>query len=344
MADHHVRALTPDLEEAFDQYVRDHPGGLLYHSASYRRLLTRLLDCEDISLVCLREGQIVGVLPLMTLDGGGGRVINSLPYFGSNGGVLAGSGDATRLLVDRYNGLAREAGVLSSTVVGNPLLDSASDSYAHTVTDDRIGQLTRLEGLADFDQLFGWVESSAKRNIAKAQRLEVAVEIDNGSMEILRELHQAAMLEMGGTAKQDAFFELVPQLFRPGDEYNVYVARYEGEVVAALLLLYFGRTVEYYTPASAIAGRESQATSLVLATAMIDAARRGFSWWNWGGTWRSQTRVYRFKRKWGAEDRAYTYYTQVNNPTIYDDSAEKILSTYPGFFVVPFKDLRESGK
>ncbi len=280
----------------------------------------------------------------MALDGRRGRVINSLPYFGSNGGVLAGRGEATTLLVDRYNELARETGVLSSTVVGNPLHDSEYESYAHTVTDERIGQLTRLEGLADFDQLFGRVESSAKRNIARAQRLEVAVEIDNGAMGILQGLHQAAMLEMGGTAKQDAFFELVPQLFRPGDEYNVYVALYEGEIVAALLLFYFGRTVEYYTPASAIAGRESQATSLVLATAMIDAARRGFSWWNWGGTWRSQTGVYRFKRKWGAEDRAYTYYTQVNNPTIYDDSAEKILSTYPGFFVVPFKDLRESGK
>ncbi|MCH8335197.1 MAG: hypothetical protein IIC61_04810, partial [Proteobacteria bacterium] len=63
-----------------------------------------------------------------------------------------------------------------------------------------------------------------------AQRLEVAVEIDNGAMGILQELHQTAMLEMGGTAKQDAFFELVPQLFLPGDEYNVYIARYEGEV------------------------------------------------------------------------------------------------------------------
>ena len=136
---------------------------------------------------------------------------------------------------------------------------------------------------------------------------------------------------------------MVPRHFRPGQDYDLYVARREGAVIAGLLIFYFNRTVEYFTPAVAEEFRSTQPSALILITAMMDAGRRGFERWNWGGTGESQTGVYRFKKKWSAQERYYHYYTQLNDSSILDWSRGDIFSAFPNFFVVPFSALAAGG-
>ncbi len=73
---------------------------------------------------------------------------------------------------------------------------------------------------------------------------------------------------------------------------------------------------------------------------MADASRRGFEWWNWGGTWESQVGVYRFKKKWGADERRYDYHIQLNDASVLSWPREKILETFPNFYVAPFSALK----
>ncbi len=80
--------------------------------------------------------------------------------------------------------------------------------------------------------------------------------------------------------------------------------------------------------------------ALILYRAMEDAAARGCTCWNWGGTWLSQQGVYRFKRKWGAGDRRYRYYVRVNDEGVLHRSPGELLSAYPDFYVVPFDRLK----
>ncbi len=83
-----------------------------------------------------------------------------------------------------------------------------------------------------------------------------------------------------------------------------------------------------------------QPHAAILITAMVNAAERGFHTWNWGGTWTSQTGVYRFKRKWGARETSYRYFTQVNDVTLLQQTPQQLLDEYPDFYVVPFSALR----
>ena len=110
--------------------------------------------------------------------------------------------------------------------------------------------------------------------------------------------------------------------------------------MAGLLLLYFNKTVEYITPAIDADYRSLQPLSLILVEAMTDASRRGFIWWNWGGTWNTQMGLYRFKKKWGALERGYDYYTQLNDLSILEWSREKILEAFPNFYIIPFSALK----
>lgn len=77
----------------------------------------------------------------------------------------------------------------------------------------------------------------------------------------------------------------------------------------------------------------------ILFQALTDAARRGMTQWNWGGSWPSHESLQRFKAKWGGEPHEYRYTTKLNDHAILRASPDEILAAYPGFFVVPFASL-----
>jgi lipid II:glycine glycyltransferase (peptidoglycan interpeptide bridge formation enzyme) len=124
----------------------------------------------------------------------------------------------------------------------------------------------------------------------------------------------------------------------------LYLADLNGTLIAALLLLYFNRTVEYYTPVVRMGYRTLQPLSLLIFTAMKDALRRGFIYWNWGGTWLTQDGVYRFKSRWNTRDYPYYYYTTIYRNSILKLTKQKLLEEYPYFYVLLFPKQEELGQ
>jgi Acetyltransferase (GNAT) domain len=313
---------------AWNAFLLRHPGSLVYASSGYRSLLVELLGCRDRSLVALEGGEVRGVLPLLELDG----ILNSLPFYGSNGGVLADTEAAERALAAAYAELALSAGTRAATVVENPFAPARNARYPATHDDARIAQWSDLPATG--------IEPSAARNVAKARRAGIAVERDAGELARLYELHAQNIEALGGLPKPAAFFELLPRHLEPGTGFDLYVARLDGRTVAALLVLLFNRTAEYFTPAIEHDARSLQPLAAILDVALADAAARGLERWNWGGTWDSQEGVHRFKRKWGARETRYRYHVQVNDEALLDASPAELGARFPGFFVVPYGALR----
>ena len=82
--------------------------------------------------------------------------------------------------------------------------------------------------------------------------------------------------------------------------------------------------------------RDSQALSALIYEVILIASKNGFKFWNWGGTWQSQTGVYRFKSRWGAKDIKYRYFNSVNSESINLASQEELITSYPFFYVRKF--------
>lgn len=336
-----VRPLTQASEGAYENFLTTREEALFYHSLAYRDFLQSLLGCEAPYLVALDGGgRLHGVLPVMYRDGPYGRLLNSLPYFGSNGGIVAESNEARRALAFAYNEMASADEVCAATYIGNPFDLSGVDDIISDVIDERIGQFTRLsEADADATHLMDRFEPSGRRNVRKAQKRNVVVERDPDALGSVRSIHEENMSAIGGRTKIKAFFDLVSTHFAPGVNYDVYVARHEGETIGGLLTFYAYGTVEYYIPATDGAKRSLQPLAAILLTAMTEFAARGYHTWNWGGTWRTQEGVYRFKKKWAAEERPYKYSIRVNDPSLFEKTAEDLWAAYPDFFVVPYSML-----
>lgn len=338
-----VAQLDAGLSEAYGQFLLRRPTSLLYQGAAYQELLVSLLGAEQRSLVALDNGAIRGALPLLARQGPHGRVYNSLPYYGSNGGVIADDAAAAKLLLSTFNEIASGTDTASATLVANPLEEVDYTGLAHDLSDFRIGQLTPIEHREQHaERLMDAFHSKTRNMLRKGQKLGVEVARDEGALEFVAAVHRENMAEIGGRAKSARFFELVPKHFRPGSEFRVYLAKLDGAPVAGLLAFYFNRTVEYYTPVVRKQHRDTQALSLVIFTAMCEASREGYAWWNWGGTWASQDGVYRFKKRWGTIDKRYAYYTRLRNPALRQLEARRLLEAYPDFYVLPFSALAPS--
>lgn len=341
-----IEILKEQHYQAYDAFLLSCEDSLLYQSSRYMALLVDLLGCRQATLLARdKQGNLLAALPLMEADGPFGVVVNSLPFFGSNGGVIGSSAAACHALLRTYNTRVAQKDVAAATVVENPLTCNRSILWRHELTDERIGQFTPIGyALNHGDALMASFHHKTRNAIRKAWKLGATVSVENDALDFLVGIHELNMHEIGGAAKSRRFFELVPRHFRPDEDFRVYVTRIDGEAVAAVLVFYFNQAVEYFTPVLRKEQRESQALSAAIYQAMCDASKRGYRLWNWGGTWLSQDGVYRFKSRWGTKDLPYRYFTTVRNPAVLKAGRRALLAGYTSFYTVPFTALSSEEK
>jgi len=336
-------------EDAFlKDYINNCKDSLVYTSFEFLNLISKHLEAQSFWIFAQEDNEILGVLPFLESKAGKfGTVFNSLPYYGSNGGVLQSKEnvEAKKILINEFFNFAQKKNACSATIVTNPLL---KDNHLYEevidghIIDERIGQITHIPANPD-DELIKIFDNPRPRNIRRAQKEGIKVSSGNerSSVEFLYKIHVENMQAIGGLNKSWDFFEkLLTNM--PADMWSVYIGSKEDEPVSALLLFYFNGTVEYFTPVIKSEHRNTQALALVIFEAMKDAAnQRGCKNWNWGGTWLSQTGVYDFKKRWGTSDYPYYYYTKLFNEEVKSSSKAALLKDYPGFFVLPFSELEE---
>jgi hypothetical protein len=335
-----IDPLKPSEEGAWDSFLRGHPGGLFVHSIAYRNLLVAELGCSPEYLVAREASEIRGVLPVMWTDGGQGRVCNSLPYHGSHGGPVAADRAAAAALVSAWNERARDPSTLASTMVENPFLERPDPEPLHELTDARFTQFTVLPAGGDESAVMALISSEARSNLRRASRRGVTVEQENDALPAVHQIHCETMSRLGAPSKSWRFFGAIPSELRAGDDFDIWVARLEGELVAALMVIRFNGVSEYFASGTRDGFRADNPHPALIFAAMTHEARKGARIWNWGGTRDGMDGVFHFKSKWGSRAGRYRYFVHVEDSSLLDAAPDELLTRFPGFYVLPFAALR----
>ncbi|MGE6791805.1 GNAT family N-acetyltransferase [Pseudomonas guineae] len=330
--------------ECLEDFFSSVPNALLYHSIKYARLLSEFLEAEYCCVVAVDgAGAVVGSIPFFIKESNGSLVANSMPFYGSHGGVVLREPNDVLFseLLGFYLNYVEQRGCSVSTIIASPFTDDAAryESYLQvTPSDSRLGQVTELPCDASYEVLIASLPSKTRNMVRKAEKQNIkwTSEYIEGGLDFLFSVHCENMHEIGGVAKPARFFELIKSNFEYGTDYRVYTAYFEGQPVSALLLFYSGETVEYFTPVIKAEYRSMQPLTALIFNAMREAVERGYRFWNWGGTWATQEGVYRFKKSWSAVDIPYNYYSTVFKKSFLDTRQEALLSEYPYFYTVPF--------
>jgi hypothetical protein len=320
------------------------------HSLRFRRFLIEMLEEADDQYLCAFDGsELVGVLPAFSRQGPAGAVLNSLPFFGSHGGVVCAPQrlpEVSRVLLTALSALSQRLGAFSCTVIESPF-GRSGDVWANggfTLQDSRIGQVTPLPTASTNDEaaslLLAQCHGKTRNMIRKFLRspFGIAHRDDWAALQALHSLHEEGMRRIGGTPKPLRVFETIRRCFTYDADYRVYTATRGREIVAALLLFFHGDTVEYFTPATQEAARQDQPMTGLIFRAMQEAiVERGAKHWNWGGTWPTQEGVYRFKSRWAAVDHPYRYHIRLASDfQRHDWTRTQLLYAYPYFYCFPF--------
>lgn len=339
-----VTELTGAEYGGYREFLGRMPLALFYHSLEFKDLVERELG-QTPRYLLLKDGeQIRGILPCFLKDNPRhGNVLNSLPFFGSNGGILLDSEHDTpgnrKLLLDAFLDLARSSGCISAVIITSPFeerFDEYRDGLKPDLMDQRIGQVTELK--PDNLELFSTMR---RRGVLKAKKAGITVgieqEVSNADLLRFYDMHCQNMDRVSGIKKT---YSMVSAL-NGCPSSRVILARENGELTAGLLCLYFNRTVEYYIPVFDEEHKNSHALSLAIYEGMNRAYADGFQYWNFGGTWLSQDGVYTFKQHFGAVGKPYYYYIKLFREPGYFKALgrQTLLEDYPWCYVIPFSAL-----
>jgi hypothetical protein len=350
-----MRIITSRLEDYnqridYNKLLLSQKNSLLYHGLQFHQLLKLHLDCDAFYILVYNVHKMIAALPfLIKKNERFGAVLNSLPFYGSNGGFITDPTLSSDVLNQIRHGIIQaletfsdENQVISSTIISNPLQIEdqlwLDNNYLTTHTDIRIGQITPLpfDGPELEQRLLAVFDDPRPRNVRRAIKanIEITECHDQESLDFLFQVHQENIMGIGGKAKQKSFFDLIPANFSKED-YSIFIATVDGKRIAALLVFYFNSTVEYFTPATLNDYRNYQPSALLIFEAMKIAIHRGFKYWNWGGTWYTQHGVYDFKKKWGAQDHEYHYYTRVREDYLNRSDYNDLFQAFPYFYILP---------
>lgn len=347
-----IVALTRELEPAYNRFLLENPRSLVYAAPEFRDFLAQAVGGEPCYSLARRGDRIVGALPLFSKEEPRlGRVLNSLPWYGSHGGCALGrdgDGDVRTALLAPLRDAVAASDLLSATLILTPFENDHLATYAEALKprayDERVGQMTELpEPGPDLDGRLERTLQQKTRNLvrkARKQGFQEWVGNDEWGWRFLRETHAANMAAIGGKAKPWEHFEALRACL-PRGWIRLSVALDETRPVAALLLVLFNRTVEYVTPVIDHDHRSRQPLSFLIWRAMLAAIESGYRWWNWGGTWASQKALHHFKAGWGAEDTPYTYLVCAREAALKRLQAERerAFEAFPFYYLYPLSLL-----
>ncbi|MDH2382199.1 GNAT family N-acetyltransferase [Bradyrhizobium sp. CER78] len=351
-----VRPLEEGETPAYEEFLKENSRLPLYGMPSFLRFLEATTSCRTHVLVAWSDGAIVGGLPYAELHRDGvGRIVNSLPWYGSHGSVIVGraarsSEDADairRALLSDFVAAADGGDLLSATMILLP------DEEAHVVSydtvlqpiekDARIGQITELPPV---DRAADGLELTFKqktRNLVRKslkQGFSEQVTDDDWAWKFLAETHAENMAAIGGKPKPESHFHAMRETLPPRMR-RLSVCMSDGAPAAALLLLQCGDTCEYITPVIVKDFRPRQPLTFLIWMGMLDAIRSGCRRWNWGGTWHGQENLHHFKAGFGAVDLPYSYLIRAPHEGVLKlkQLKSQLGTLFPNFYAYPYAKL-----
>ena len=352
-----VNFLSDSNEDSLTRFLLKDEHTLFSYSLKLRNLIKTLSNSEDIYLLAEEDDEILGVLPtFIKINNKYGNILNSLPFYGNHGGVLARRDlppekqmQVKKSLIDRFYQLEKEYDCISSTLITSPFENDLSfyeKNFLYTHRDNRICQIMELPPKeAHIEKaLMKQFKGSRRTDIRRAIKSGVIVKEDASTKtkQFLLDTHTISIKNLKGIPKPAIFFESISKYMTWGTDYKIYSAWKNQVPIAALLLFYFNKTVEYFTPIFQVDFGVFKPLSLIIYKSMEDAIKSGYKYYNFGGTWKSQGGVHFFKTRFGAKDFEYNYLTKLNRDINYfkELNEEKLLQEYKYFYAIPFSELK----
>jgi serine/alanine adding enzyme len=298
----------------WNTYVNRHPEATFYHRFEWKKVVEGAYGHTPFYLTAREGGKITGILPLFRLKSLllGSKMI-SLP-FGSYGGMCADNAETEQALLDtaieRTNGMKldylelrcrneKELGLIPDLIYNTMVLELDSDP-------DRV-----------------WKEKINKkvRNATrKAMKSGLTVDRGNQYLKEFYELYAVSMAHLGTPVHSFRFFDRILAEFPENS--GIFVAKKDGEVLAALVMLGFREHIISGWEASDRNSLSLNPNNILYWESIKFACEQGFGYFDFGRSIQDSG-TFRFKKPWGAESHQLYYHYHLNRTKTVPNSSTK---------------------
>lgn len=340
-----VETLQPEQDEELLMFLNSFTDGsslvLGYHYPFYRDMLATIGVGEPLNLAARLDGRLVGYLPTFVKQTGEGTVVSSLPFFGPNGGVIAGlvrRAEIHAALLERLIQYASQSNALGCSIYTPFQLENFDLYDKHLVDWTIVDKFTQYQLLGQDHRRPG-----VGRDLRRAQRLGVQVTCDVTANRVdeFYAIYEQNCRDAGVPLKSHQCVKLLTRPGLLGRGTRLYLALHGNKLLGGLLMIWSPQVASYYIPCTLAESRNLQPSTVLIDAAMSEAQKRGMRYWNWESSPHRDSGVYQFKKKWGAVEGISRVYAQsfAGQDKLRSLGIATIAREFPFFFVWPFDRL-----
>jgi len=291
-----VRAVADNDGLMWESFINAHQDASFFHRWGWREVIARAFGHDTHYQVAERDGQLIGVLPLVRVRSRlFGDALVSMP-FGVYGGPLA-IDEPTRAALQRAAcDLADELGVdaleLRHLHAHNPDWPTKQLYYTFRkdISDDHEANLTAIP-------------RKQRAMVRKGIKAELQGVQDDG-VDAFFAVYAESVRNLGTPVFPRRYFRLLREVF--GDACDVLRIQHQGEDIAAVMSFWFRDQVLPFYGGSRPAARALAGNDFMYWELMRRAADRGARIFDFGRS-KAGTGAFSFKKNWGFEPEQLHY-------------------------------------
>lgn len=299
-----IVSLDPSKDsESWDQYVRSHPEGTVFHLMAWKRMIESSFGHEPRYLLAEepKTKEIAGVLPLFFVCSKiFGRMLISTPQ-AAYGGILASSTEARDALLDQARQLARDAQVefLELRNFQNPIDDPSLPRKDLYVT-------FRQELWHDPEKNNLAIPRKTRAEIREGIRRGLEFNVNQIGIDEFYGIYSRSVRDLGTPVFSKSLFTNGMREF--GSDCKIFSVHWKGSLVSAVWTLFYqGEVVPYY--GGSIKKYNGLAVNSFMYWMLIRyGCEQGYRVFDFGRS-KKGTGSFNFKKRWGMRmsDLAYQY-------------------------------------
>ena len=313
-----------DFDPAWDEFVQNHPEGTFFHLWGWREVLTRSFGYEPFYLFVKEGENIQGVMPLFLVRSLlFGKSFVTIPL-GVYGGPIARSEAAEIALLEMAKQLAKRHRARYLEIRGNPYRSKTQLTVADANHNSFWERNLYFTFIAEIDHSLdvnmSRIPRKQRRMIRQGQKHGLTAVVDNSRLRDCYNVYAESVWNLGTPVFSYAYFQRLVETF--GQQCKVLVVEFKDKVVAAVLtFLYKDQILPYY--GGALRGYFHLGTNDFMYWELMSyGAANGCRIFDFGRS-KKGTGSFDFKRHWGFEPRALTYWYQSLNGHAVPDTSSK---------------------
>ena len=276
-----------------------------------------------------------------------GNVLNSLPFFGPNAGLLHSYNNEQEIcelfefFFSEIESFCKRMNCISVSIY-EPLFSTDAQYYIKYFKPDFVTR--KFTQVTDIQVNTTW-NDVLRRNIRKAEKKNIIIK-QSDKLEDWNQYYKIYVdgcINRGIPIKEKTFFDGVwnSNLFKE----NCAVVRYaylDNEIIGGLLVFLGNNVLSYYAPAVKEEFKSYQPLALLIHKLINELASRSYKFWNWESSPGIDSGVYKYKKKWNSIVCNYNIYSKIFLPKEYfkkiKNSVEAIES-FKYYYLFPFDKI-----